>query len=115
VQAYAGLPDGDFPYPIIADEKRELAVKLGMVDPDEKDKAGLPLTCRAVRVLFLLLFVFVFFITIGFLPTSPTCTCLYRNCVQFAKPQYKCKVNALCMKFETELSTFATCPSISCN
>ena len=40
--------DGKFSYPIIADPKRELAVKLGMVDPDEKDAAGLPLTCRAV-------------------------------------------------------------------
>jgi len=42
---------GNLPYPIIADEKRELAVKLGMVDPDEKDAAGLPLTCRAVFVI----------------------------------------------------------------
>ena len=47
--AYAG-EKGDLPYPIIADEKRDLAVKLGMVDPDEKDAAGLPLTCRAVSV-----------------------------------------------------------------
>lgn len=44
---YAG-EKGDLPYPIIADEKRNLAVKLGMVDPDEKDAKGLPLTCRAV-------------------------------------------------------------------
>eukprot|EP00898_Chlorokybus_atmophyticus_P008073 jgi/Chlat1/8267/Chrsp78S07700 len=35
-------------YPIIADPKRELAVLYGMVDPDAKDAAGLPLTCRAV-------------------------------------------------------------------
>ena len=41
----------DFPYPIIADQGRELAVKLGMVDPDEKDAQGMPLTCRAVSVL----------------------------------------------------------------
>ncbi|KAJ9579760.1 hypothetical protein L9F63_004597 [Diploptera punctata] len=40
-----------FPYPIIADEKRELAVELGMLDPVEKDKDGLPLTCRAVFVI----------------------------------------------------------------
>ena len=39
---------GDFPYPIISDEKRELAVKLGMIDPDEKDDKCLPLTARAV-------------------------------------------------------------------
>ena len=49
IQDY-GKQSGDFPYPIIADEKRELAVQLGMVDPVEKDKAGLPLTCRAVSV-----------------------------------------------------------------
>ncbi|XP_070531736.1 peroxiredoxin-6-like [Ptychodera flava] len=41
----------EFPYPIIADEKRELAVQFGMVDPDEKDAAGLPLTCRAVFII----------------------------------------------------------------
>ena len=40
-----------FSYPIIADEKRELAVLLGMVDPEEKDAAGMPLTCRAVFVI----------------------------------------------------------------
>jgi len=40
--------DNKFTYPIIADPKRELAVSLGMVDPDEKDAAGMPLTCRAV-------------------------------------------------------------------
>ncbi|MED6237988.1 Peroxiredoxin-6 [Ataeniobius toweri] len=39
------------PYPIIADSKRELAVALGMLDPDEKDKDGLPLTARCVFVI----------------------------------------------------------------
>ena len=48
LQAYNNLGDS-FPYSIISDPKRELAVQLGMVDPVEKDKAGLPLTCRAVR------------------------------------------------------------------
>ena len=48
LQSYS-KQSGDFPYPIISDPKRELAVQLGMLDPDEKDKAGLPLTCRAVR------------------------------------------------------------------
>ncbi|KAL5483930.1 hypothetical protein EMCRGX_G020350 [Ephydatia muelleri] len=37
-----------WPYPIISDPSRELAVQLGMIDPDERDKAGMPLTCRAV-------------------------------------------------------------------
>ena len=46
LQSYSGL--SDFPYPIISDPNRELAVQLGMLDPVEKDKAGLPLTCRAV-------------------------------------------------------------------
>lgn len=41
----------EFPYPIIADPKRELAVKFGMLDPDEKDKAGLPLTARCVFII----------------------------------------------------------------
>ncbi|XP_076455442.1 peroxiredoxin-6-like [Babylonia areolata] len=51
VMMYAGAGDSDLPYPIIADEKRELAVQLGMVDPDEKDSMGLPLTCRAVFII----------------------------------------------------------------
>ena len=41
----------DFGYPIIADDKRELAVQFGMLDPDEKDSKGLPLTCRAVFII----------------------------------------------------------------
>jgi len=50
IQAFADLK-GDFPYPIISDERRELAVQLGMVDPVEKDKQGMPLTCRAVFII----------------------------------------------------------------
>jgi 1-Cys peroxiredoxin 6 len=37
-------------YPIIADPSRDLAVKYGMIDPDEKDNKGLPMTCRAVFI-----------------------------------------------------------------
>lgn len=37
------------PFPIIADENRELSVLLGMLDGDEKDKQGMPLTARCVR------------------------------------------------------------------
>lgn len=40
-----------FEYPIIADPKRDLAVKFGMLDPEEKDKAGLPLTARCVFII----------------------------------------------------------------
>lgn len=42
------MKDTGFPFPIISDKKRDLAVSLGMIDPEEKDKDGLPLTCRAV-------------------------------------------------------------------
>eukprot|EP00899_Mesostigma_viride_P015821 jgi/Mesvir1/2423/Mv22158-RA.1 len=35
-------------YPIIEDPSRDLAVLYGMVDPNEKDAKGQPVTCRAV-------------------------------------------------------------------
>lgn len=38
-------------YPIIADPNRDLAVKFGMLDPDEKNAAGLPMACRAVFII----------------------------------------------------------------
>ena len=47
--AWVSLPEKELPFPIIADEKRDLATKLGMLDPMEKDGGGMPLTCRAVR------------------------------------------------------------------
>ncbi|CAF0872594.1 unnamed protein product [Brachionus calyciflorus] len=40
-----------FPYPIIDDKDRQLAQKLGMIDPDEIDSAGLPLTARACFII----------------------------------------------------------------
>lgn len=39
-------------YPIIADPKREVAVAYGMLDADEKDSAGMPMSCRAVFIIF---------------------------------------------------------------
>ncbi|XP_061402033.1 peroxiredoxin-6 [Musca vetustissima] len=39
-----------FDYPIIADDKRELATQLNMLDKDELNKDGIPLTCRAVFI-----------------------------------------------------------------
>jgi 1-Cys peroxiredoxin 6 len=51
IKSYAKHCGDGFPYPIIADESRDLAVQLGMLDPLEKDKDGLPLTCRAVFVI----------------------------------------------------------------
>lgn len=44
------VPSEELPFPIIADSNRELAVKLGMLDPDEKDKDGMPLTARVVNI-----------------------------------------------------------------
>lgn len=38
------------PYPIIADLDRSISKQLGMLDPDEKDEKGMPLTCRACFV-----------------------------------------------------------------
>ncbi|CAB0010770.1 unnamed protein product [Nesidiocoris tenuis] len=52
VKSYSKISENtEFPFPIIADESRSLAVKLGMIDPDEKDKSGVPVTCRAVFVI----------------------------------------------------------------
>lgn len=39
-----------FPYPIIDDADRQLAVRFNMLDKDEIGKSGLPLTCRAVFI-----------------------------------------------------------------
>lgn len=49
IEAYT--PGSTVFYPIIADPHRDIAVKYGMLDPDEKDKAGIPLTARAVFVI----------------------------------------------------------------
>jgi len=42
---------GAFPYPIVDDTSRELAVELGMVDPEEVSATGAPMTCRAVFII----------------------------------------------------------------
>ncbi|OAF71119.1 hypothetical protein A3Q56_01104 [Intoshia linei] len=41
---------GELAYHIIADESRHIATKLGMLDPVEKSKNGMPLTCRAAFI-----------------------------------------------------------------
>ncbi|XP_051557415.1 peroxiredoxin-6-like [Myxocyprinus asiaticus] len=52
IMAYNNEESGSkFPFPIIADDKRELAVALGMLDPEEKDQTGMPLTARCVFVI----------------------------------------------------------------
>jgi 1-Cys peroxiredoxin 6 len=48
ILAYNNLKE--FSYPIIADPNREVAKLYGMLDPDEVDKTGIPLTCRAVFI-----------------------------------------------------------------
>ncbi|EFJ14571.1 hypothetical protein SELMODRAFT_181036 [Selaginella moellendorffii] len=44
-------PETKVKYPIVADPSRDLAVRFGMLDPVEKDAAGMPLTCRACFVI----------------------------------------------------------------
>ena len=51
VSEYVGCSASKLLYPIIADEKRELAVELGMIDPGEKIKEGLSLTVRALFII----------------------------------------------------------------
>lgn len=52
IKSYANAGNSNaFPYPIIADEDRNLATQLLMIDPDEKDAAGIPVTARAVFVI----------------------------------------------------------------
>lgn len=38
-------------FPIIADERRQIAAELGMLSPDDVDKKGLPLTVRTLYIL----------------------------------------------------------------
>lgn len=52
IHAYAGAdPSAEFPYPIIDDADRSLAIKLNMLDRDEVNAQGVVLTCRAVFVI----------------------------------------------------------------
>lgn len=51
IKSYSMIQGDAFPYPIIDDESRDLAVRFDMIDPAEKDKDGLPLTCRAVFII----------------------------------------------------------------
>ncbi|CAF4481485.1 unnamed protein product, partial [Rotaria sp. Silwood2] len=49
IQSYGSieLPSGEFPFPIIDDSDRKLTRELGMSDPAEFEKNGLPRTARA--------------------------------------------------------------------
>lgn len=42
---------GDFPYPIIADAKRELAVQLDMIDESQKNDPEIAKTVRALYII----------------------------------------------------------------
>nr|QKV27647.1 peroxiredoxin 6 [Mimachlamys nobilis] len=50
-EATGPVSETELAFPIIADPDRKLAVTYGMVDPDERDAKGLPLTCRAVFII----------------------------------------------------------------
>lgn len=52
IASYCQLAKPDsFPYPIVADPDRNLAVKLGMLDPVERTSEGLALSARAVFII----------------------------------------------------------------
>lgn len=51
IKSYCLDIKGDFPFPIIADPSRELAVKLDMLDEAGKDDPDAALTVRALYVI----------------------------------------------------------------
>ncbi|XP_044740069.1 peroxiredoxin-6-like [Chrysoperla carnea] len=51
IKSYCRDIPGDFPYPIISDEHRTLAVKLDMIDEDSKDNEELAVTVRALYII----------------------------------------------------------------
>uniref|UniRef100_U5EJD2 1-Cys peroxiredoxin n=1 Tax=Corethrella appendiculata TaxID=1370023 RepID=U5EJD2_9DIPT len=51
IKSYCLDIPGEFPYPIIADPKRELAVKFGMLDEKDKDNVDLAHTVRALFII----------------------------------------------------------------
>ncbi|KAM8930567.1 peroxiredoxin-6-like [Pelodytes ibericus] len=44
-------PKKPLPFPIIADPKRDLCYQLGMLSPEQKGKAGMPVTVRSVYII----------------------------------------------------------------
>lgn len=52
IKSYGNIEEGsEFPYPIIDDSDRALAVKFNMIDRDEVNAQGIALTCRAVFII----------------------------------------------------------------
>ena len=49
---FSNLEGKPLPFTLIADANRDVVTKLGMLDPAEKDAAGLPLAARAVLFQF---------------------------------------------------------------
>lgn len=51
IKSYCLDIPGDFPYPIIADPNRELAVSLDMIDEDQKNNPEAAKTVRSLYVI----------------------------------------------------------------
>lgn len=51
IKSYCKDIPGEFPFPIVSDENRDLAVKLDMLDDKNRNNEGLPLTVRALFVI----------------------------------------------------------------
>jgi len=51
IEMYSLGKNDTFPFPIIADADRDIAVQLKMLDPDEIDSKGVPVTARAVFII----------------------------------------------------------------
>ena len=51
IKSYCQDIPGDFPYPIVADPDRSLAVQLGMIDEEGKDDPANAMTIRALYVI----------------------------------------------------------------
>lgn len=51
IKSYCRDIPGDFPYPIIGDETRELAVMLDMIDEDNKNNPDEAMTVRALYII----------------------------------------------------------------
>lgn len=51
IKSYCQDIPGDFPYPIVSDESRELAVKLDMIDEKNRLNESTAMTVRALYVI----------------------------------------------------------------
>ncbi|XP_046736773.1 peroxiredoxin-6 [Diprion similis] len=51
IKAYGEITEKNFPYPIIEDESRTIVTALGMLDPDEVDSTGSPVSARSVFII----------------------------------------------------------------